>query len=163
MNDDLLIANFAGYVLEKEALTLVYNYLHGGRQRVKVNGSISSWRTTIQGVSQGSVLGSLLFDIYINDLLMTNGDTEVCKYADYTAYYAYNTGAAQGIIKLETAGYNSTIWFHNNYMKLNAEKCCLQIFGKNRSNLSFSTGDEVITESKEERLLEGDYKYKAYF
>ena len=81
---------------------------------------------------------------------MINGDTEVCNYADDTAYYAYDTSAARVIRKLETAIYNSAMWFDNNYMKLNAEKCHLLIFGKNRDKLSLSIGENVITESKEE-------------
>ena len=84
---------------------------------------------------------------------MINGDTEVCNYADDKTYYAYDTNAARVIRKLETAIYNSAMWFDNNYMKLNAEKCHLLIFGKNRDKLSLSIGDEVITESKEEKLI----------
>ena len=144
---------FGAYGFGKEALTLIYNYLHGRRQRVKVNGSVSSWRTTTQDVPQGSVLGPFLFNIYMNDLLMINGDTEVCDYAHDTTYYAYDTSAGQVIRKLEAAVDNSAMWLDNNYMKLNAEKCHLLIFGKNRDKLSLSIGDEVITESKEEKLL----------
>ena len=43
-------------------------------------------------------------------------------------------GAAEVIPKLETAVYSSAIWFDSNNMKLNAEKCHLLIFGKNREN-----------------------------
>ena len=85
---------------------------------------------------------------------MINGDTEVCNYADDTTYYAYDTSAAQVIRKLETAVYNSAMWFDNNYMKLNAEKCHLLTFGKNRDELSLSIGNEVIFENIEKNFLE---------
>ena len=67
---------------------------------------------------------------------MISGGTEVCNYADDTTYYAYNTSAAQVIRNLETAVHKSAIQFDNNYMKLNAEKCHLLIFGKNRDKIS---------------------------
>ena len=87
---------------------------------------------------------------------MTNGNTEVCNYGDDTAYYVYDTSAAQVIRKLETAVYNSVIWFDNNYMKLNAEQPHLLIFGENSDRLSLSTGDKVVTESKEETHIGGN-------
>ena len=52
INHNLLIANLGAYGFRKEALTLIHDYLHGRRQRVKVNGSFSSRRTTFQGVPQ---------------------------------------------------------------------------------------------------------------
>ena len=138
-------------------LILTHDYLHGRRQRVKVNGSFSSWRTSFQGVPQGSVLGPLFFNIYINDLFIIKGYIEMRNYVDDTTYCAHNTSAPDVIRKLETGVYNSAIWLDNNYMKLNAEKFYLLIFGKSREKLSRKIGEEVITEGKEEKLLGGNY------
>ena len=77
----------------------------------------------------------------------------MCNNAVDTTYYAHDTNAVDVIRKLETAVYNSAIWLENNYMKLNTEKCHLLIFGKSREKLSLKIGEEVITESKEEKLL----------
>ena len=56
LNHVLMIEKLEAYGFAKEALTLMHNYLQEGRQRIIVNLSFSSWRTTIQGVPQGSVL-----------------------------------------------------------------------------------------------------------
>ena len=81
----------------------------------------------------------------------------MCNYADDTTYNAQDTSVADVIRKLETAVYNSAIWFYNNCMKLNAEKCHLLIFGKSREKISLEIGEEVMTGSKDEKLLGGNY------
>ena len=118
-----------------------------------MNGSFSTWRETTIGVPQGSVLGPLLFNIYLNDLFMFVNDAEICNYADDTTIYACDNNI-EGIIEtLESDALKIAEWFPNNCMKLNEDKCHLMIFGDKSNNISLNIGSVRIKESKEEKLL----------
>ena len=132
------------YGFTKASLDLIHNYLTNRKQRVKVNGSFSTYRNFRQGVLQGSVLGPLLFNISINETLMRLTDTEVCNYADNTTLYACNESLKNVVNSLERDTQKIITWFPDNYMRLNEEKCHLLTFSTSCTDTFIHVGNAQV-------------------
>ena len=68
LSHDLIIAKLAAYGFGEGALKIIYSYLKNRKQSVKVKGVISLPKVILAGAPQGSLLGLILFNVYINDM-----------------------------------------------------------------------------------------------
>ena len=141
----LLIAKLHAYGLSENACNLIINYLRNRRHRVKITGTCSEWATINRGVPQGSVLGPLLFNIFLNDLFYVNMGSEIANYADDN--HLYYEDKCYNVLKsvLENDVISATTWFDNNYMCANPDKFQSIILSRDgQQSLSISVQDNTI-------------------
>ena len=120
---DLLLAKLNAYGFSLPALRLVQSYLSNRKQRTKINLEFSPWEEILFGVPQGSVLGPLLFNIFLCDLFFIMNDVEFASYADDNTPFFVGDDLNDVILKLQNASKTLFKWFNDNQMKANPDKC----------------------------------------
>lgn len=150
----LLIAKLNAYGVSMEACGFMNSYLSSRKQRVKMNGFCSEWLDIQRGVPQGSILGPLLFNIYLNDFVMLiQNYCQIVNYADDNTLSFNHKDVNVVKSNLEIACITAVQWFNQNYMKVNAEKFQYIMFHNGDDDISLNLNETVIHSSKELKLL----------
>ena len=161
LSHDLLIAKLNAYGFSLAALRLVQNYLTNRKQRTKINSEYSSWEEVVVGVPQGSILGPLLFNIFMCDLFFIVNNIDFASYADDNTPYATGNSMDDVVLKLENTSKTLFQWFKNNQLKANPDKCHFICSSSNTVNLTVE--NEKLQNSRCEKLLGVNFDLKLSF
>ena len=133
------------------ALRLINDYLSNRKQRTKIENTYSTWLDIIFGVQQGSILGPLLFNVFLADLLFTVNDIDISSYVDDNTPYMVADNVDDLITSLEQASNGLFESFKNNPLKSNADKFHLLVSTNDR--VSMNVDGFKIDKSNTEKLL----------
>ena len=127
LNHELLLEKPAAYGLDCNSVTFMKSHLTNRLQRCKINNSFSEWGKVLN--TQGSILGLLLFNIFLNDIFLSLQKCDLANYADDSTLYTSDKSISNIVNSLS---HDSTIlskWFYNNFMVLNRDKCPFMLLG----------------------------------
>ena len=129
VNHDILINKLHDIGASNNTLNWFKSYLSGRMQRVSFNGIVSDTLPINTGVPQGSILGPLLFIIFINDMPKVIKHGKISMYADDTTLYVNESDVNIMSKKLTEDLEAITEWLHKNKLFLNTNKTKVMLLG----------------------------------
>ena len=178
INHDLLLAKLRAYGFSTSALNLLYSYLKYRKQKIVINNKTSSSEVVIAGVPQGSIDGPLLFNLFINDLILFLYTTVLSNYAEDNNLYPIGDDKKEtkrALVKdfqtfrfLDFQAFQTfrlINWFYENYMILNTGKCHYMRMDKDvKENITLQiSGQQKMINSKEVEILGTKIDQKLLF
>ena len=154
-----LLLKLSQYGIDGSINRWIGSFLKGRKQRVVIGGDHSNWATVDSGVPQGTVLGPLLFLVYINDLPQNINSTVRLFADDCVIYKEIKSSQDADILQkdLETLSAWEKLW----QMKFNSDKCYVLRISASRSPLitNYKLGDSILQETKTHTYLGVDIQH----
>ena len=147
MTHGLLIAKLYGLNFDVNALKVIFDYLTGRKQRVKINSSFSSYLDIFQSVPQELILGPLLFSLFLCNLFLFVEEDDITSYADDNTPYVCCENVGVTLETLEEVGKVLSEWFSNNFFRASADSHHIL-----STDEPFATINEVIKKSNDKKL-----------
>ena len=150
---DLLVAKLHAYGMGSKSLTLLHGYLSNRRHRVRIGTCFSSYLNLDLGVPQGSVLGPILFNIFINDLFYSVNGKDLCNFADDNTLHKCGATLDHVIAYLKSELDIILFWYKTNSLVANPDKFQLIFPGTRNANIIINIGSFDLNSSETVKLL----------
>ena len=131
VDHQILLHKLKLYHFTDKTVKLLSSYLNNRKQRIKINGSYSKTLTIKSGVPQGSILGPLLFLIYINDISLALNDIKIDLYADDSTLYKSDSNITTIETNLQDSLIKINKWCFDNNMSLHPGKSKCMVMASN--------------------------------
>ena len=164
VHHDLLIAKLNAYKVERKSLNFINEYLSDRWQKTKVGSSYSDALKVEYGVPQGSILGPLLFNIYICDFFFYQYNAEFASYADDTTPFNCRQTFDESLNDISITLEKMLKWFDNNYLKPNTSKCHLFLSPYEYKSLDIN-GTKIESSNTEKLLgvtIDSNFSFKSH-
>ena len=152
---ELLLAKLAAYGFDKNTLHFFHSYLKDRKQAVSINGNLSNFMEILAGVPQGSILGPVLFNVFLNDMMYIFEKTNINNFADDNTLSTHANSIEQLVLDLEEDSAKAIDWFKDNHMIANPDKFKAIIIDRNESkeDITLQINGDTIKSEKSVELL----------